>query len=817
MNYGYFDDAHREYVITNPKTPVKWINYIGTLAFGGFIDHTGGGLICRGDPSLNRITKYIPQLPASEFKGEGLYVRLHEKQGFKVFSPFFVPTLDAFDRYECHVGLGYTRIISEFYNVRTEVTIFVPINQVREICDIKVTNISQVDQVVDVIPVLEYTHPDALKQYTNADWVPQTMQSKAILEKNGPVTLVQYPFMLRDIRINYFTSNQPASSFETDRSRFLGDHEYGTWARPLALLQPELTSYEAMRGDNIAALLHPLGKILPGETRRIITQLGQEPNLQAAHSGIEMYRQEASVDAAIDGLSQFWDEYLSVLQVETPAPAMNSMLNIHNPRQCYITMNWSRYISLYQLGLGTRGIGFRDSSQDVMAVLAAMPGEGQALLRLLMQTQKRDGSAMHQFNPLNMVANMGDSEEMEDRPHYYSDDHLWIVLAVTAYLKETGDLDFLDEPIPYYEKNKGGAPLESGKVIDHLRRALAFTRQDTGLHGLPRLGFADWNDTVNLRSGAESLFTANLYGKALLELIELSGYLGDQEHARLYRVDYEEMKQRVNQHAWDGAWYVRYFDFDGTPLGSHINKEGQIYINSQSWAIISGFATPERGRQALDSVHQRLNTPCGIKLSAPGFNGYDPSRGGITTFPPGAKENGGIFLHTNPWVMIAETILGNGDQAYEYYRQINPATKNDRIDEYECEPYVYPQNILSDVHPQFGLARNSWLSGSASWVYQASTQYILGIRPTYQGLQIDPCIPTWWNGFKARRSYRGSTYLVTVQNPDHLCKGVNTIEVDGQELAGNIAPVFGDGKEHILEVVLRSQSRSSPSKTGDQR
>ncbi len=604
MNYGYFDDSHREYVITNPKTPVKWINYIGTLSFGGFVDHTGGGLICRADPSLNRLTKYIPQLPASDFKGEGLYLRWQSEHGYKVFSPYFVPTLDSYDRYECHVGLGYTRIVSEFYGLRTDVTIFVPLNQAREIRDIKITNISPKAVAVDAIPVLEYTHPDALKQFTNADWVPQTMVSKAAREENGLIILLQYPFMLRDTQVNYFTSNQPVSSFETERSRFLGDHEYGTWAQPLSLHRAELSSFETLRGDNIAALLHPLGYLEPGETRRIITQLGQETSLEAARFGIDHYRQEETVDAAFKELGTFWDAYLSVLQVETPEPALNSMLNIHNPRQCYITKNWSRYLSLYQLGLGTRGIGFRDSSQDVMAVFAAAPGEGKALLRLLLQNQKRDGSAMHQFNPLNMLASQGDSEEMEDRPHYYSDDHLWIVLAVAAYLKETGDIIFLDERIPFYEKEKDGTPLEFGTVIDHLRRAAAFTKHDLGAHDLPRLGFADWNDTVNLKSGAESLFTANLYGKALLELIDLSRFLGQAAEAIQYFDDYEAMKQSVNQHAWDGAWFVRYFDFDGTPLGSHMNKEGQIYINSQSWSVISGFATPERGKQALDAVRR---------------------------------------------------------------------------------------------------------------------------------------------------------------------------------------------------------------------
>jgi cellobiose phosphorylase len=802
MRYGYFDDTRREYVITDPKTPVKWINYIGTLAFGGFVDQTGGALICAGDPSLNRITKYIPQLPAADFKGETLYLRLHEPQGYRVFSPFFVPTLDVYDCYECRVGLGYTRILSEFYGLRSEVTIFVPQGGDREIRDIRVTNLTDAPMVVDAIPVVEYSHPDALKQFTNADWVPQTMQSRAEVAPDGCTVLVQYPFLLRDYQVNYFTSNLPASSFETDRARFLGDHEYSPWSRPLSLLQPELSSWQARRGDNIAALLQPLGTLQPGETRRLITQLGQAETLAGASAEIARYRQPEAVDGALAELAAGWEAALAKLQAQTPDPAFNSMVNIFTPRQCEVTRTWARYLSLYQLGLGTRGMGFRDSSQDVLAGFLAAPSASKALIRQLLSVQKWDGSAMHQFNPLTMEGSIGDAMERDDRPHYYSDDHLWIVLAVCAYLKESGDWNFLDEILPFYEKDRNGDPLVKGAVMDHLTRALAFTQHDVGVHGLPKLGFADWNDTVNLARGAESLFTANLYGAALAAMAGLCRHRGNIAAAECYEIEYAAMSERVNQTAWDGAWYVRYFDADGTPLGSRTNREGQIYVNSQSWAVLSGFAPRERAEQALQAVHDRLNTASGIKLSTPGFNGFDPDRGGVTTYPPGAKENGGIFLHTNPWVIIAETQLGHGDRAYQYYCQVNPALRNERIEEFECEPYVYPQNILGDEHPQFGLGRNSWLSGTASWMYQAATQYILGLRPEYDGLRIDPCIPPAWDGFTVHREFRGAGYAITVGNPQHISCGVHALLIDGVTRPGSLAPVFSDGREHVIEVIL---------------
>lgn len=801
MRCGYFDDKNREYRITDARTPVKWINYIGSLEFGGFVDHTGGALICRRDPALNRITKYISQMPASDFKGETLYVRIHETQGQTLFSPFFVPGLDALEHFETRVGLGYTHLSSRFQGVQTDVTIFVPLDAPVEIRDMHLTNLRSTPLQVDLIPVVEYTHPDALKQLTNADWVPQTMTSRAEAV-DGLRVLVQYPFMTRDFQINYFTASQEASSFETDRKAFLGANEYGTWAHPLSLDASELGCHAALRGDNIAALMLPQKALAPGESARVITLLGQASSLDAAAGTIRRFRDPACVDAAFAALRQNWDQTLSALQVTTPDEDFNRMVNIFNPRQCRTTFEWSRYLSYYQLGYGARGIGFRDSSQDCMGVLANIPEAAKALLIRLLSVQKRDGSAMHQFNPLTMMASAGDALERDDRPHYYSDDALWAVLAVTEYLKESGDRAFLEMQIPFYEKDRQETPLETGTVLEHLERALAFTRQNTGAHGLPLLGFADWNDTVNLPSGAESLFTAFLFGRAALAMIELYEASGAAAKAAEVRQAYAQMRQNVCASAWDGDWFVRYFDADGTPLGSHTNAHGKIYINAQTWALLSGFATEEQGRSAMDAVNLWLNTPNGIKLSAPGFNQYDPQVGGITTYPPGAKENGGIFLHTNPWAIIAESLLGRGDRAFQYYQQINPAARNERIETYECEPYVYPQNILGDEHPQFGLARNSWLSGTASWVYQAATQYILGIRAGYAGLTIDPCIPRNWNALAVTRRFRGAEYQIQVYNPQQVCRGVIRMQVDGVEISPAAVPLAEPGKKVRVEVWL---------------
>ncbi|MDF3070151.1 MAG: carbohydrate binding protein [Polyangiaceae bacterium] len=807
MKYGHFDDSAREYVIENPKTPVKWINYLGSLRFGGFVDHTGGLLLCKGDPALNRITKYIPQLPSSQLKGHTLYLRLRTAEGFKTLSPLFVPTLEPLDKYECRVGLGYTRFVSEIAGVRAEVTLFVPTGSEVLVEDITITNVSAAPLTVDAIPLVEYTHFDALKQFTNADWVPQTMQSVAHDGGGGRKLLAQYAFMNRDTRQSFLTATIPVSSFETCRAKFLGDNEYGTFADPLSLKQPELSNYQALRGDNVGALLLPLGTLAPGASKRFRVLLTQQEGTRAeslsrAQTAFAAFEGDAQTDAALATMRRYWDDYLGKMQVKTPSAALDSMVNVHNPRQCFMTKNWSRDLSLYQLGFGGRGIGFRDSSQDVMGVLASMAPEAKELIEKLLSVQKADGSAMHQFYASTMVANEGDSREEPDRPKYYGDDHLWIVLAVCAYLKETGDLAFLQRTLPFYDKQLELAEREQGTVLEHLKRAVAFTKQDVGAHGLPLLGFADWNDTVNLKKGAESLFVANLYGKALLELIELCTELGDLEQVQRYKRDYEQMRARVNEHAWDGEWYVRYFDHDGSIIGTHKNAQGKIWTNGQSWPVISGFATPERAQKALESVQRHLNTKNGIKLSAPGYDGYDHTKGGVTTYPPGAKENGGIFLHSNPWVMIAETLVGNGDRAFQYYQQINPAAKNEVMEEYELEPYVYAQNILGDEHAQFGLGRNSWLSGTASWCYQAATKHILGVRPTYKGLEVDPCIPKAWDGFEVTRVLRGTTYKIKVKNPSHVSKGVKQLLVDGKPVAGHVIPFVNDGKVHEVEVLL---------------
>ncbi|RPJ03459.1 MAG: glycosyl transferase, partial [Spirochaetaceae bacterium] len=545
-----------------------------------------------------------------------------------------------------------------------------------------------------------------------------------------------------------------------------------TWQHPESLDLENLDGGEALSDENIGALLIKLGTRAPGETATVITQLGQTEDMDTEWEKILHYSDPANVRNALDKLSTFWEDYLAAALVHTPDAAFDRVTNTLLPRQCHVTTSWSRDLSLYQSGFGSRGTGFRDCAQDVMGICIHNPLLAKSLIEKLCMVQCCDGHAMHQFFMLTIQASAGDSREHPDRPSFYSDDHLWLILATTTYVKETGDFQILDKVIPFYEKTNSGKAAESASVREHLSRALDFTARNLGKHGLPLAGFADWNDTVNLPTGSESVFTACLYGKALTEAAMLASFDTDRERELKLRATYEQMKETVNSQAWDGAWYIAYFDPAGKPIGSNKNEFGKIFGHTQAWAVISGFADTDRAKTTMESVDSLLATPYGTRLSWPGYNGYDPIFGGVSTYPPGAKENGGIFCHAHAWMVIALVLAGHGNKAYDYFCQTNPALKNDSIDIYEMEPYCYPQNILGTEHPKAGRARNSWLTGTASWTYQAAMRYILGIRSGLDGLEIDPCLPSQWEGFTCAYSFRGCRISIEVKNPNHIKNGV---------------------------------------------
>lgn len=783
MKYGYFDEQAREYVITRPDTPTPWINYIGSGKYGGIISNTGGGYSFHKDPQNRRITRYRYNSIPMDRPGRYIYIR--DAVTGEFWNPGFQPSQRKLDSYSCRHGMGYTVLQGEYNGITADVTYFVPDDRDFEIWLLKVKNTLNVPKKLQIFSYAEFCFWDAILDQQNVDWAQQINQGRY---KDNVITW--YPHYIKD-NGSFFATSGKVSSYDTNLETFIG--KYHSEANPAAVEQGACSNSISYRTNGVGAFCNEL-ELGKGEESEIVFILGYSENRNRIHDEIKDYLSPVEAHKALKRLNDHWSEYTGKLHVETPDNEMNLFVNTWNQYQSKTTFNWSRFVSLYQLGLG-RGMGIRDSAQDTLGVMHTIPDQAKSLIIKLLQCQYTDGRSYHLFFPLTGEGGVGDAPVKKF--DWYSDDHLWLILAVNAYIKETGDFAFLDGRVLYNDKKT------EATVWEHLDKALEFTNNYKGPHNIALAGRADWNDTLNLDIGkgiAESVFTSMLYCRAALEMIELSEHLSKVEAANKYKAMYSEMKDAVNATCWDGEWYKRAFDDDSQPLGSKENKFGKIFINSQSWAVMGGVSDKERSRKCLDSVEKYLNTKFGIVAMYPAYTEHDPKKGGITTYPPGAKENGGVFLHTNPWVMVAEIMTGNGNKAFEYYKQILPAGRNNDADHFEVEPYVYPQNILGKEHPQFGIGRNSWLSGTASWNMVVSSQYILGIRAGYDCLTVDPCIPSDWDGFRARRVFRRAVYNIEVRNPDHVNRGVRKLVMDGREV--DRIPVLPAGSKSNITVIL---------------
>lgn len=783
MKYGFFDETKREYVITKPDTPTPWINYIGSGVYGGIVSNTGGGYSFHKDPKNRRVTRYrYNSIPMDR---PGRYIYLRDKATGDYWNPGFQPSQKKLSKYQCRHGMGYTEIEGERNKVFSSVTYFVPDNKDFEIWLVKVRNDSNVKKEFQVFTYAEFSFNDATMDQTNIDWLQQVL--KCTHEKG----LILFSAHYERFSANFLASGEKESGFETNLAKFIGP--YRSEANPLAVETGTCSNTQSPRTNGVGCFRVDVN-LAPGAEKEMVFILGYADNRAFIRPRILPYLKPAAAHKALQRVKEYWSNYLGKLNVETPEKEMNLFVNTWNQYQCKTTFNWSRFVSLYQNGLG-RGMGIRDSSQDTLGVMHTIPSEARTLAEKLLKCQFTDGRILHEFYPLTGEAGRGDAPIKKF--DWYSDDHLWLILSVTAYIKETGDSGFLRTKILYNDKKS------SGTVLEHLDKALEFTANHRGPRGLALAGRADWNDTLNLDMGkglAESVFTSQLYCKALLDMIDLFRFLKKSDGVKKYECMFEEMKRAINQNAWDGEWYVRAYDDWKKPLGSKSCRFGKIFINSQSWAVMGGVADKTRSEKCMKSVEKHLNTKYGVVAMWPAYTRWDSTKGGITTYPPGAKENGGIFTHTNPWVMIAETLQGNGDKAFMYYKQVVPAYRNEDADLLEVEPYVYPQNVLGKEHVQFGIGRNSWLTGAASWNMVAASQYILGIRPDYDRLVVDPCIPKNWDGFKATRVFRGATYEIEVKNPDHVCKGIKQILVDGKP--ADAIRIFSKGSKHKVTVVL---------------
>ncbi len=793
--YGYFDQATGEYVITRPDTPTPWMNYIGQGSYGGIVSNTAGGYAFDRDPRNRRVTRYrYNAIPADQ---PGRYVYLRDQESGHYWSPTWQPvTRVNLEAYECRHGPGYTRIGSTFQGIQAELLYFVPPtatlpretqNEVGvEVWVLRLKNVDRRPRHLRTFSYAELSYYSAEIDLHNLDWGAHIIETRY---RDG----VLYTSTRFRPTTTFFAGSRAPVGFDSIRETFVG--RYRDLGNPVVVETGTSQNTEAPRGNNIASLCHDL-ILAPGQEETLIYILGVTDQPALIAPTVRYLGNLQNVQNALAALQADWNHYLSRFTVETPDPDMNAMLNVWNQVQCRATLFWSRFVSAYETGLG-RGMGTRDSAQDTLATAHNAPDRVRANLTTLWKLQFQDGHTWHQVFPLTGEGGPGLAAEFPNWPQWFSDDHLWLIQGTCAYLRETGNLAYLDEILPYYD---GG----QDTVWQHMLHGVQFTLEHRGPHGLPRLGFSDWDDTMNLDHGsgkAESVMAAQQFCRVMLDLAELCDHLDKIQDAQRFRTLKDEMAAIINRVAWDGAWYARAYDDEGLPVGVAGEEKHQIALNTQTWAVIGEVAPPERARQAMQSAHERLNTRFGLALMAPPYEQGNDRVRGTSTYPPGAKENGGIFCHANTWAIVAAAQMGWNERAYQYYRQLMPLAREDS-DLYAVEPYVYCSNICGPTHPQFGYGRNAWLSGTASWMYVAATQWILGIRPTFKGLLIDPCIPAEWNGFRAIRYFRGACYQIQVDNPNHIGKGVKSVVVDGEVLDGNIVPVFEVGSTHRVLVVM---------------
>jgi cellobiose phosphorylase len=799
--FGAFDDAAREYVILRPDTPLPWLNYLGQDDLFGLCTNTGGGYTFWRDARLRRLTRYRYNDAPLDSVGRYLYVR----DGDTVWNPGWKPTKTPLDRYECRHGLGYTRIVGAKDGVEVEVCYFVPPGDDVEVWWTTVRNTSAYPKSLRLFSYAEFCLYEALNEMTNYQRTYSIGEVE--VERGGAAIFHTTEHRERRRHVTLFGCTRDVSGFDTSRDAFVGVHNG---------LHEAAVPFTGKATGSVAHGWNPIGaheldlELAPGEAQSFSFLLAyvDEGGVPAGLDLFDRYRHPGAFDAAFERLHARWDELLAGFQVECPDEHLTRMLDTWNQYQCMATFNLSRSASLFETGIG-RGMGFRDSNQDVLGFVHLIPDRARQRILDLAATQLADGTCFHQYQPLTRE---GNAEIGGD----FFDDHLWLVVSTCAYVKETGDTSILSEAVGYADTPGSGEDL-----LHHLETSIGYTLSHRGPHDLPLIGHADWNDCLNLNcfstepnesfqtagdvegSTAESAMIAGLFLYAAAELAALYEHLGrDGDAARIERVR-TELLAAVEAEAWDGDWYVRAFDASGAPVGSRSCDEGRIFIESQAWCVLGGTGVDNgRARRALESVHELLATPDGIVLQQPAYSGYRPELGEITSYPPGYKENAGIFCHTNPWITLAWCRLGEAERALETYLAICPSTREERIETYRCEPYVYAQMIAGPDAATPGEAKNSWLTGAAAWTFVSGTQGLLGIVPDYDGLRIDPCIPREWTSFRVTRRFRGTVYEIEVENPDGVSGGVHSLRVGGEEIEGNLVPVADGAGQVRVEVVL---------------
>ena len=809
MKFGYFDDRNKEYVITTPQTPLPWINYLGSEDFFSLVSNTAGGYSFYRDARMRRLTRYRYNNSPLDMDGHRIYI----KDGDTVWNPGWQPTKTPLDSYSCRHGLGYTVVEGKKDGVTARQELFVPKGDACELDRLTLTNRSDRPRELDVFGYVEFCLWDAVDDSTNF----QRNFSTGEVEVEPGVIYHKTEYRERRDHYAMFWSNTPVTSFDTTRDAFCG--VYGGPADPQAVRAGHCSGSIAHGWAPVGAL-HIHVTLAPGEEKKILFGLGYIENPQdekfsasgvinktRAHAMMARYATDAQVDAARAALAQHWDTLLSTYHLESGEEKLNRMVNIWHQYQCMVTFNLSRSASYYESGIG-RGMGFRDSAQDLLGFVHMVPERARQRIVDLAATQLPDGSAYHQYQPLTRRGNF-------DVGGGFNDDPLWLIFGAAAYVRETGDASILHQAVPFDNDERLSQPL-----MEHLRRSFHFTLDHLGPHGLPLIGRADWNDclnlncfsttpgesfqtTANIESGvAESLFIAGMFIGVCADYQALCRLYGWEDEACQAAAQGEKMRQSVLAHGWDGEWFLRAYDAYGRKVGSQECEEGQIYIEPQGFLVMAGVGIKEGyAQRALDSVRDRLLTPHGVALLAPPYTRYHPELGEISSYPPGYKENGGIFCHNNPWIVLAEVMLGHGGRAFDIYCRTCPAYLSDPA-LHRTEPYVYSQMVAGPAAPRFGQAKNSWLTGTAAWTFYAISQGILGIRPDYDGLRVDPCLPAQLSEVTVTRRFRGSLYRIHIRNLAGDEKGRLTLTVDGKPVEGSLIPADAAPAEHEVEAVL---------------
>jgi len=810
MKYGFFDDEKKEYVITNPKTPYPWINYLGNEDFFSIISNTAGGYSFFKDARLRRITRYRYNNVPLDNGGKYFYIN----DNGTIWSPGWKPVKTQLDSYECRHGLGYTSIKSERNKLEAELLYFVPVGYWGEVQRVRITNKDKYPKKVSLYSFVEWCLWNALDDMTNF----QRNFSTGEVEIIGSTIYHKTEYRERRNHYAFYTVNCPINGFDSDREAFLGI--YNDFDNPDAVVQDKSFNTEAHGWSPIAS--HRLHFVLnPGETKDFVFILGYVENEQdskfespgiinkkKAQEMMIRFNSSEKVDAGIKELRSFWDELLSVYRLKFDDPKLERMVNIWNQYQCMVTFNMSRSASYFESGIG-RGMGFRDSNQDLLGFVHQIPHKARERIIDIASTQFEDGGAYHQYQPLTKRGN-------SDVGGNFNDDPLWLILSTTAYIKETGDFSILDVQVPFdHDRAKAKS------LFHHLTVSFDHVINNLGPHDLPLIGRADWNDCLNLncfstnpdesfqttenKSGgkAESVMIAGLFVLCGEEYAMLCDQIGKPGESKRARSHIAKMRNAIIKHGWDGEWFLRAYDYFGTKIGSKENDEGQIFIESQGFCIMAGIGLDDgKAQKALRSVEERLACEYGIVLNNPPFTGYKLNMGEITTYPQGYKENAGVFCHNNPWIMIAETMLGNGEKAWDYFRRICPSYLEEISDLHKTEPYVYAQMIAGKDAFRPGEAKNSWLSGTAAWTFYTISQYILGIKPQYDGLEISPCIPKSWKNYTILRKFRNAEYRISILNPDGVNQGVKSLTINGNPAKGNVVPVQATGTINNIEVMM---------------